>query len=82
MAASSPSSILHRDVARKLPHLSSINFLQSPRNWGLCLDITILVCLLACPSPPKRLRDFIINEIKEEGMIERWNDGMTECMNV
>ena len=28
-------------------------------------------CLLDCPSPPKRLCDFIIiNEIKEDGMME------------
>ena len=24
-------------------------FLQSPRNWGLCLDITILASLFVCP---------------------------------
>ena len=28
--------------------------------WGLGLDITILACVLDCPSPLKRLRDFII----------------------
>ena len=48
----------------------------SPRNWGICLDITILACMLVCPSPPKRLCDFIINEIKEDGMMECRNVGM------
>ena len=35
-------------------------FLLSPRNWGLDLYITIIVCLSGCPFPPKRLLDFII----------------------
>ena len=30
----------------------------------------LFACLCACPSPPKRLCDFIINEIKEDGMME------------
>ena len=30
-------------------YLINFGFLQSPRNWGLCLDITILVCVLLCP---------------------------------
>ena len=56
-----------------------IDILQSPRNWGLCLDITIVACVLACvlvcPFPPKRLCDIIINEIREDWTMEWWNVG-------
>ena len=38
----------------------------------------LFACLFACPSPPKRLRDLIINYIREyeDGMMEWWNDSM------
>ena len=42
----------------------------------------LVACMFVCPSRPKRLGDFIVNEIKEDGMMELWYDGMYECMNV
>ena len=48
--ANSPT--LHSTVIRKDP---------TSRSWGLCQDVTIHVCFDSCPSPLKRLHDFIIN---------------------
>ena len=64
---------VHRDIEVGKPDLLENwerEFLQSPRIWGPCLNIAILVVI---PSPLKSLHDFIINLIKEDGMMEYWN---------
>ena len=61
-------------IGREMLCLPYAGFLQSPRNWGLCLDITFLVRLSVRPL---RRGCVILLSIKLRRM-ERWNYGMTE----
>ena len=58
------------------------DFLQSPRNWGLCLDITILVCLLACLFVRPLRSGCVILLLMKLRRMEWWNAGMMEWSTV
>ena len=56
-------------ILKGLKHLNTV--LQSSRNWGLGLDITILACMLVRPLR----RGCVILLSMKLGRMEGWNDG-------
>ena len=47
-----------------------------------CFSVLFIRFYVFTESPPKRLRDYIIKEIKENELMECWHAGTMKCRNV